>query len=99
MFTNAECAKIAEILQKWPKVVVIEDNVYEGITFDELYKQPLPKIAFQPNMKDRTVSVYSAGKIFCATGTRSGWMIGPKELVQAARSVHQWNVFCIYNHL
>jgi len=28
-------------------------------------------------MYDRTLSVYSAGKIFAATGVRSGWVIGP----------------------
>lgn len=48
-------------------------------------------------MKDRTISVYSAGKIFAATGIRSGWVVGPTELVKAARTVHQYSVFCQYN--
>jgi aspartate/methionine/tyrosine aminotransferase len=48
-------------------------------------------------MFDRTLSIYSAGKIFAATGIRSGWVIGPAPLVKAVRSVHQYNVFCSYN--
>ena len=34
VFTQEELAKIAAILRKHPKIVVIEDNVYEGMTFD-----------------------------------------------------------------
>lgn len=48
-------------------------------------------------MYDRTLSVYSAGKIFAATGVRSGWVIGPAHLIRSVRSVHQYNVFCSYN--
>ena len=48
-------------------------------------------------MYDRTLSIYSAGKIFAATGVRSGWVIGSEELIKSVRSVHQYNVFCSYN--
>lgn len=48
-------------------------------------------------MSDRTLSIYSAGKIFAATGVRSGWVIGNSSLIKAVRSVHQYNVFCSYN--
>ncbi len=48
-------------------------------------------------MYERTVSVYSAGKIFAATGVRSGWAIGAKKIIQAVRSVHTYNVFCFYS--
>lgn len=48
-------------------------------------------------MYDRTLSIYSAGKIFAATGVRCGWVIGPEKLVKCVRSVHQYNIFCAYN--
>jgi aspartate/methionine/tyrosine aminotransferase len=89
--------KIAAILKKHPQIIVVEDNVYEGTTFDKYFDKPLPKIAFIEGMYDRTVSVYSAGKIFCATGVRSGWVIGPANLIKSVRSVHQYTVFCSYN--
>ena len=84
-------------MKKYPQIAVIEDNVYEGVLFDDMFKKPIPKMAFIPHMKDRCISVYSAGKIFAATGMRSGWIIGPPHLIRAARSVHQYNVFCFYN--
>lgn len=59
--------------------------------------RPLPKIIHEPNMYNRTVSVYSAGKIFAATGVRSGWAIGSTKIIQSIRSVHTYNVFCYYN--
>lgn len=77
--------------------MVIEDNVYEGMIFDDFLGQKLPKIIYEPNMYERTVSVYSAGKIFAATGVRSGWAIGSKKIIQSIRSVHTYNVFCYYN--
>ena len=40
-------ARLAKVLQKHPQVIVIEDNVYEGMTFDDMFNKPLPKIAFQ----------------------------------------------------
>jgi aspartate/methionine/tyrosine aminotransferase len=64
------------------------------MTFDDMLDQRLPKIAFQPGFYNRTFSVYSAGKIFSATGVRCGWVIGNGNLMQYVRSVHQYNVFC-----
>ncbi len=58
-----------------------------------MYLRSLPKIAIQEGMAERTVSIYSAGKIFAATGVRSGWVIGPANLIKAIRSVHQYNNF------
>lgn len=69
------------------------------MTFDNMLDKDLPKMCFQENMFDRCVSIYSAGKIFAATGVRSGWVIGPATLIKAVRSVHQYTVFCPYNVL
>ena len=79
--------------------MIIEDNVYEGMTFDEYLGKPLPKIIYEEGMYDRTVSVYSGGKIFAATGLRSGWAIGSAKIIASVRGVHQYNVFCYYNLL
>ena len=46
-----------------------------------------------PDMWDRTVSIYSAGKIFSVTGWKLGFAIGPKHLISAMATVHQ---NCVY---
>lgn len=97
VFTQEELERIASMLKKYPRVIVIEDNVYEGLTFDNYYQQDLPKFAFVKDMYDRTLSVYSGGKIFACTGSRVGWVVGPAHLVKPAMSVHQYNIFCMYD--
>lgn len=97
VFTQEELAKIASILRKHPQIISIEDNVYDGMTFDDMFNKPLPKLCFQEGMADRSLSIYSAGKMFAATGVRSGWVIGSANLIKSVRSVHQYNVFCSYN--
>jgi aspartate/methionine/tyrosine aminotransferase len=44
VFTREELSRIAEILRKHPQIIIIEDNVYEGMTYDDLLGKPLPKI-------------------------------------------------------
>jgi aspartate/methionine/tyrosine aminotransferase len=34
------------------------------------------------DMWSRTLSIYSSGKTFSATGWKIGWLIGPSELVR-----------------
>lgn len=97
VFTQEELERIAHLLQKYPRVVVVEDNVYEGLTFDNYYQKELPKMSFVKGMYERTVSVYSGGKIFACTGSRVGWVVGPSYLIKPLMSVHQYNVFCMYD--
>lgn len=44
-------------------------------------------------MWERTLTVGSAGKTFCATGWKTGWSIGPAELINCAMVVHQNSVY------
>lgn len=67
------------------------------MTFDDMLEKDLPKIALHEDMFDRSLSIYSAGKMFAATGVRSGWVIGVERLIKAVRSIHQYSVFCAYN--
>lgn len=42
------------------------------------------------------MSIYSAGKLFAATGIRVGWAVGPSNLIKALSSFHQYNIFCMH---
>ena len=46
-------------------------------------------------MRDRTVSISSAGKTFSVTGWKIGWVCAPAELVRAIKTVKQ---FLTYTH-
>jgi N-succinyldiaminopimelate aminotransferase len=63
---------------------VVTDEVYEHIVFEGSY---VP-IASLLGMRERTVTISSAGKIFSLTGWKVGWSIAAALLVAAVRAVH-----------
>lgn len=90
-----ELKEIASILKKFPRVVVIMDEVYEHMIFDQ-YKE-LPRMATLEGMWDRCITILSAGKFFSATGIRIGWALAPKKLLNIVNAVHQFSTFCLYD--
>lgn len=86
VFTGAELAGLADLALAHD-LVVIADEVYEHLTFDGHRHIP---IATLPGMRDRTLTVGSAGKTFSVTGWKIGWVSGPAPLVTAVRTVKQF---------
>jgi N-succinyldiaminopimelate aminotransferase len=68
---------------------VVTDEVYEHLVFDG---EHVPIVAF-PGMRDRTVSISSAGKTFSFTGWKIGWVKATPELVSAVKTVKQFLTF------
>ena len=68
-------------------LVVIADEVYEHLLFDGRRHTP---IATLPGMRERTVTISSAGKTFSVTGWKIGWACAPPELTSAVRTVKQF---------
>jgi N-succinyldiaminopimelate aminotransferase len=83
---ESELAAVAEIAQRLD-LVVVTDEVYEHLTFDE---HPHVPIATLPGMFDRTVTISSAGKTFSFTGWKIGWATGPADLVAAVEGAKNW---------
>lgn len=68
-------------------LLVVTDEVYEHLVFDDA--EHLPLAAF-PGMRERTVTIGSAGKTFSFTGWKVGWVTAAPELVTAVRSAKQF---------
>ncbi len=68
-------------------LIVIADEVYEHLLFDQA--EHLPLCTF-PGMRERTLQVSSGGKTFNTTGWKIGWICGPEPLVAAARTAKQF---------
>jgi aspartate/methionine/tyrosine aminotransferase len=66
------------------------DEVYEHLVFDG--RDHIPLISL-PGMRERTVRVGSAGKMFSLTGWKIGWIEGPAHLVLPITKAHQFNTF------
>jgi N-succinyldiaminopimelate aminotransferase len=71
-------------------LLVITDEVYEHLTFDDVQHIP---IATLPGMRERTVSISSAGKTFSVTGWKIGWICAPAAMVRAVNTVKQFTTF------
>src|SRR4051812_2379019 len=71
-------------------LIVVTDEVYEHLTYDNVVHVP---IATLPGMRERTVSVSSAGKTFSVTGWKVGWICAPAPLVRAVMTVKQFLTF------
>ena len=85
VFTRDELAAIANLAVE-RDLLVVSDEVYEHLVFDG---EHLPIAGF-PGMRERTVSVSSAGKTFSFTGWKIGWVTGRPELVAAVRAAKQF---------
>ncbi|MDR3080410.1 MAG: pyridoxal phosphate-dependent aminotransferase [Streptomyces sp.] len=68
-------------------LLVVTDEVYEHLTFDGAVHVP---IASLPGMRERTVSISSAGKTFSFTGWKVGWVMADGPLVSAVRTAKQY---------
>jgi methionine transaminase len=71
---------------------VISDEVYEHIVFDGLEHHSVLKF---PELRERSVAVYSFGKTLHATGLRVGYAVAPPAITTELRKVHQFNTFTI----
>ncbi|MQW77379.1 pyridoxal phosphate-dependent aminotransferase [Nocardioides sp. dk4132] len=88
VLTRAELQAVADVAIAHD-LVVITDEVYEHLTFDA---EHVP-LATLPGMRERTLTLSSAGKSYSFTGWKVGWASGPAELVDALLAAKQWLTF------
>ena len=86
---DAELSAIAQVACAHD-LLVVTDEVYEHLTFDGIAHRPL---ATYPGMRERTVTISSAGKTFSFTGWKVGWASGPAHLVAAVNTAKQFMTF------
>ncbi|NNC82546.1 MAG: aminotransferase class I/II-fold pyridoxal phosphate-dependent enzyme, partial [Flavobacteriales bacterium] len=73
-------------------VMVLSDEVYEHIVFDDKVHYGLAKY---PGLRERGVVVSSFGKTYHNTGWKLGYCFAPEDLMTEFRKVHQFNVFSV----
>eukprot|EP00186_Timspurckia_oligopyrenoides_P000001 CAMPEP_0182452330 /NCGR_PEP_ID=MMETSP1172-20130603/44192_1 /TAXON_ID=708627 /ORGANISM="Timspurckia oligopyrenoides, Strain CCMP3278" /LENGTH=455 /DNA_ID=CAMNT_0024650157 /DNA_START=1346 /DNA_END=2716 /DNA_ORIENTATION=- len=95
MFSRDEYIRLSQVLNKYPRVLVLSDEVYEHIIFEAETQPHVPFASISEAMWNRTISIYSAGKTFSVTGWKVGWMIAPAEIISRLVHLQQWIVFCV----
>ena len=86
---EADLALLAEFCRRYD-VTAICDEVWEQVVFAGAVHRPL--MAF-PGMRERTVKIGSAGKMFGLTGWKVGFLCAAPELTHALARAHQFLTF------
>ena len=85
VFSPEELSTVAELCVEHD-LLAVTDEVYEHLVFEGVH---LPLATF-PGMRDRTVTISSAGKTFSYTGWKIGWVCATPELVTAVKTAKQF---------
>lgn len=83
-YTQAELKELATVLDQYPDILIISDEIYEYIVFDAEHVSILNAA---PHLIDRTVVINGFSKGFAMTGWRLGYMAGPKPIADAVAKI------------
>jgi aspartate/methionine/tyrosine aminotransferase len=89
VFDEAELRLLAEACVRHD-AVALSDEVWEHVAYDGRRHMPLAAL---PGMRERTVKLGSAGKIFSLTGWKVGWVVAPLALTRPIANAHQFLTF------
>jgi N-succinyldiaminopimelate aminotransferase len=91
VFDREELEIIASVCREHD-LIALTDEVYEHLVFDGAQHTPLASL---PEMRERTLTLSSAGKTYSFTGWKIGWGTGPAHLVDGAQAAHQFLTYAI----
>ena len=86
VFTREELEYIGALAQQYD-AYVITDEVYEHIVFAPFHHVHMAGLL---GMEDRTITCSSLSKTYSITGWRLGYLIGPAEVIEHAKKVHDF---------
>jgi len=89
IFGPQDLALLAAFCRRFDAVALC-DEVWEHVVFDGARHAPLMA---EPGMRERTVKVGSAGKIFNLTGWKVGFVCAAPELMRVLAKAHQFITF------
>ena len=91
IWTPSDFLALETLLEKYPEVMVLSDEVYEFITFEQKHIS----VHSRPKLQHRSVVVSSFGKSFHVTGWKVGYLVASEPLMKEIKKVHQFLVFCV----
>jgi methionine aminotransferase len=91
MWTATDFEQLEKLVDAYPNLLVLSDEVYEYITFE----QPHISVHHRPKLWERSISISSFGKSFHITGWKIGYVIAPEHWMREIKKVHQFLVFSV----
>ena len=87
--TKPKIKKLVNMLEKFPNVVIMSDEIYSKIIFD---KNLMPSLLEYNSIRERLIVLEGWSKTFCMTGWRLGWSVWPNKFIEYA------NKLCVNDH-
>lgn len=91
IWTEHDFIHLEKIIEKYPNLLILSDEVYEFITFENKHIS----INTREKLKNRSLIVSSFGKTLHLTGWKIGYLIAPENLLKEVKKVHQYLVFSV----
>ena len=81
VYSRAELQALAEVLLAHPHVLILADDIYEHLIFDDQAFFTLAQV--EPRLAARTLTMNGVSKAYAMTGWRIGFATGPRWLLEA----------------
>ncbi len=91
IYHEEDLLAIERIMDKFPELILLSDEVYEYITFEQKHISANTR----NSLLNRSIVVSSFGKTFHITGWKIGYLIAPEEIMIEIKKVHQYLVFSV----
>ena len=85
VWSEAALKGLARALEKFPRVTVLSDDIYDKLVYGGVTCPNLLQVA--PGLAPRTVLINGCSKAYAMTGLRLGWACGPAEIISAMNKV------------
>lgn len=81
VYDRDELKALAEVLLDHPQVLILADDIYEHLIFDD--REFLTLAQVEPRLAARTLTMNGVSKAYAMTGWRIGFATGPRWLLEA----------------
>ena len=85
LYSKKELKELAEVLLKYPQVLIMSDDIYEKVIYDNLEFTTIASV--EPKLKDRCLTLNGVSKAYCMTGWRLGYCGASKEIIAAMNKI------------
>ncbi len=81
VYSRAELQALAEVMLAHPRVLVLSDDIYEHLIFDNIEFFTIAQV--EPRLRERVLTMNGVSKAYAMTGWRIGFGTGPGWLIEA----------------
>ena len=81
VYSRPQLQALADVLLKHPHVLVLADDIYEHLLFDDQAFHTLAQV--EPRLVTRVLTMNGVSKAYAMTGWRIGFATGPRWLLEA----------------